>query len=317
MIRTRHPLSFDPSRTGGIRRRAAARIRARTDGLAAAVRKLLVTDDAFGLRPLPSLYGPAKPPGSDPTVNAGTDWRGMSDADKIKAFSAWVRSRLGAKGAGLTDRQLWEEYVRAGFRQGWGRAWDQTKGASARPPQTADDVAGGYYAGARDQFLQSAFQRPVTAETLEALVTRALEESTQLTEAAAVKAVRTLADGLVRGDGPRRIAADLVKGLDVTRARAELIARTEIVRAHAEGQLSGLETLGVTRVGVEVEWTVTPDARVCPRCRAMAGTVLSVDDARGRIPLHPNCRCAWIPAGPGLSLPGPASAVSAPRKRGK
>jgi len=37
----------------------------------------------------------------------------------------------------------------------------------------------------------------------------------------------------------------------------------------------------------------------CPLCQPLEGVVLSVKEARGMIPRHINCRCAWIPAGVG------------------
>ena len=37
----------------------------------------------------------------------------------------------------------------------------------------------------------------------------------------------------------------------------------------------------------------------CPQCLVLDGTVFTVKEARGIIPRHPNCRCAWIPAGVG------------------
>jgi len=77
------------------------------------------------------------------------------------------------------------------------------------------------------------------------------------------------------------------------------VARTEIIRTHAEGQLDAFERLGVTEVGVMAEWITADDERVCPLCKSLDGVVLKVKEARGLLPRHTNCRCAWTPANVG------------------
>jgi hypothetical protein len=93
-----------------------------------------------------------------------------------------------------------------------------------------------------------------------------------------------------------------------------VIARTEVIRAHAEGQLDALEELGVEELGVEVEWTVTEDSRLCPLCAALKGVVLTLDEAKGLLPRHPNCRCAFIPANVGEDEEGQLRSKSAIEK---
>ena len=44
------------------------------------------------------------------------------------------------------------------------------------------------------------------------------------------------------------------------------------------------------------EWSTAGDDRVCPLCGPLEGSVMTVKEARGLLPRHPNCRCAWIPA---------------------
>lgn len=77
---------------------------------------------------------------------------------------------------------------------------------------------------------------------------------------------------------------------------AELIARTEANRAYNQGNLDALLQAGVERV----QWLLSPDA--CEECIAEAeaspgdklGRIMSIDEASGVIPVHPNCRCTWI-----------------------
>jgi SPP1 gp7 family putative phage head morphogenesis protein len=48
-------------------------------------------------------------------------------------------------------------------------------------------------------------------------------------------------------------------------------------------------------VTVDAEYTTADDNKVCPKCRQLEGNVYTIDEARGIIPVHPNCRCAWNP----------------------
>jgi SPP1 gp7 family putative phage head morphogenesis protein len=105
-----------------------------------------------------------------------------------------------------------------------------------------------------------------------------------------------LADGMANGRGPREIARDMAKRVDgITKKRALVIARTEIIHAHAEGQLDSMETLGVSKTTAAVEFATAGDEKVCPRCAALEGKEYTIKQAHGVIPVHPNCRCAWIP----------------------
>jgi len=47
------------------------------------------------------------------------------------------------------------------------------------------------------------------------------------------------------------------------------------------------------------EWQTAGDERVCPLCEPLDGTVMTIEEARGLIPRHPNCRCMWVPANVG------------------
>ena len=76
------------------------------------------------------------------------------------------------------------------------------------------------------------------------------------------------------------------------------------IRAHAEGQLAAMEEMGVEAVGVMVEWDTAHDDRVCEKCADLQGVVLTLEEARGMIPRHPNCRCSYVPANVGESEKG-------------
>ena len=81
------------------------------------------------------------------------------------------------------------------------------------------------------------------------------------------------------------------------RDRSKLIARTEVNRSANEGYLDSLEG---TRYE-EVEISSAGDA--CSLCLDLAGIKFKRSEARGRLPVHPNCRCHWIVVIPRIKKP--------------
>jgi len=148
-------------------------------------------------------------------------------------------------------------------------------------------------------------QGPVNITKIKLIKERAYELLKGITQKMAITMGNILADGIVAGKSPRQVAKEMVKEIDgLSNKQATTIARTETIRAHAEGSLDAMEQLGVKKIGVMVEWQATyidEDAgifeeRVCPKCRAMAGIVIDIEQAHGMIPFHPNCRCTWVPS---------------------
>jgi SPP1 gp7 family putative phage head morphogenesis protein len=284
---------------------------------------LVVTEDAFGLRkrvPLLGLVSSASPSLPVGGLVAGSDgatafvrnrrWVFATTPAKVEAFEGWLKTQIEADmfemAAGNIDNAWWSSYVREGYRKGAGRAFDDTRKVRA---YADDPEAMAFYQGTKEEFLRSSFGRPVAINKVKLLAGRVFTELKGVTGEMATKITRNLTDGLTQGMNPRAIARRMIKdGIgDKKRgiqSRAERIARSEIIRSHAEGQLDALEELGVTDVGVTVEWSVTPDQRLCELCASMSGTVFKVTEARGLIPRHPNCRCSFIPANVGEDTKG-------------
>ncbi len=82
------------------------------------------------------------------------------------------------------------------------------------------------------------------------------------------------------------------------RRRARTIARTETARAQTIGYAQGMEDLGVE----QLEHSVHVDERLCEICAPLEGTKYKVSEAKGVIPVHPNCRCALLPVIGGKSV---------------
>ncbi len=224
-----------------------------------------------------------------------------TDAQKLEEFRKWLAQRsqdLILSDPNTTKDDWWAKYSEEAYKQGQGRAFDDTKKPYARG-YAADGSTNDFYKGTKYEFLSSSFNQPETIEKIQLLSGRTFSELKGMTDGMAQVLTRDLADGLARGDNPRDIARNLTKSLDISQRRAETIARTEIIRAHAEGALDAMEKMGVEEVGVMVEWSSTDDSRVCPLCRPLDGIVLKLSEARGMFPRHPNCRCSPIPAGVG------------------
>ncbi len=242
-------------------------------------------------------------------------WAFRSDAEKLRLFQEWLQAEsqleilAGAQAA--TDEAYWQAFVEEGYRKGAGRAFNDTRKA-ALASGTAEEAL---FEGTRLEFLRSSFARPVAIGKVKLLAGRVFTDLKGVTEVMNTKMTRILAEGLAQGQNPAEMARTMIKdGMGFTKrrgiqSRAMTIARTEIIRAHAEGQLDAMEDLGVTEVGVMAEWSTAGDDIVCPLCADLDGIVITVKEARGLIPRHPNCRCSHIPANVGESQKG--------QKRGK
>lgn len=229
----------------------------------------------------------------------GADWD-TSDG-KLKRFRAWLRERMGTS---LVGDDLLEDYIDRAHAKGANRAFASLRrGKSDEPiqrlglPGTSHGLPGQY------GFVRGGVSRRATITKVKLLAGRTFTEMEDVTARMGTKMSRILADGLVMGKSPDAIAREIAAETDLSLERALLVARTELVRAHAEGQLDGLEEsaaeYGEERGGIQVtaavEYATAGDGRVCAACKPMEGAIFALEDARGLIPRHPNCRCAWVP----------------------
>lgn len=226
-------------------------------------------------------------------ANAASNWRFATRATKLAAFRSWIEQKLADLITSRSEEEKWKAYIQQGFRRGAERALEDL--ARVRGKSWLKEKIGGIKGG-REAFLRESFGRPVSVDRLKGLVSRTFTDIRGTTESIANDMREVLAESLVAGRGIKETTKALEQELDWDEKRLERIARTELIRAHAEGQLTELEHLGVEKVGVMVEWTVTKDNALCPLCASMEGVVFTLGEARDMIPRHPNCRCAWIPA---------------------
>lgn len=275
-------LKQDPSRTVTLRRRFMAEMNRRFASVSRAIQELVVIDDAFGLEERKPFV----------VLQERQVYRFLTDSNKVKEYRRWFQQQIDAKILtvdAITGKPWTATYVESAYRKGMIRGY-----TDVHKEALAEDVA--FYEGGKAQFLRDVFSAPATLSKIELVSIRAFTELEGVTASMSQQMSRILANGLAHGKSPAFIARELRKNMTkLTRTRARTIARTEVVNAHAEGQLDSFERLGIEEVGIEAEWSTAGDDRVCPECGALEGQVMTIAEARGMIPLHPNCRCAWVP----------------------
>lgn len=276
-----NPLRLDPTHLTGVYRRWVADLRSRWADLREGVWELLVTEDAFGLVKDPAFTILAEP----------QRWRFLNDTSKHVQFQRWFDQRVkeGVLAVQGVDMAPWTgQYILNAYKAGVTRAY-----TAARPDVGA--AGPDFLLGARTQFLESAFNSPAAIDKVLLLFERDYAELKGIAAHMTQEMSRVVADGLAAGIGPRELAKRLNKVLDGHLTRAKTLARTDLTRAHAEGQLDAFEAIDPEmELEVLAEWVT--GAKPCPQCQPMAGVVLTIAEARGMIPRHPNCQCAWVPA---------------------
>lgn len=298
-------LRIDPTRTTRLRSRFNSALVVRFNMLKRELHDLLVVGDAFGLsneRPNLHLVGNAQ------------EWRFHTDDRKLELLRNWLKfktAQLFLKQETDDSSQSWlGAYIKEAYQRGLKRAQTDWK----RPTQSlmmTKESGEAYQRGQVAEFLRQSFGGPIPQEKIRLLATRTFNDLQGVTEQMSTQITRTMLDGAVNGLSPRIIGAELNKLVDGYKNRGTAIARTEIIRGFNEGALDGLENLGATAVGVMVEWTTSGlgvtklgNLSPCPKCAALSNLVLTIEEARGLLPRHPNCSCSLIPANVGERTEG-------------
>lgn len=293
----------DPSQTTVLRNAFVSQMRKRFRTLRGLINKAIIEEDVFGL----------KEEGSMRIVVMGTPGRRAFDfprsADKVSAFMEWLQTQIdneilqvsNFRQVGTGVEAAWTNlYINDSYRRGVTRARHQLRQVGFDVPSL--EATGGIIAS---------MGLPFHVDRVGLLFTRAFNDLKGITDAMAQQISRVLAQGLADGLSPSTLARHLnavIKGggasLGLTdtlgrfipaERRAMILARTEIIRAHAEAQLQEFKNWGVEGVNVKAEWITAGDNRVCQQCANLEGSVFTIEQASGMIPLHPQCRCAWLP----------------------
>jgi SPP1 gp7 family putative phage head morphogenesis protein len=232
-----------------------------------------------------------------------------TDPDKIDHFQKWLQrqinlhileTRTNTGNPSLKKPWLAPRLINA-YKIGLARAYTDVKRAGGSPPTVGLNLTpemkrtmdSAYEAGKLQRHLEAGMA--VSTRKVALIYTRAYHDLQGITQDMSTKLSRILATGMINGDSPHSIARKMVQQISgISLRRARLIATTELTNAHAEGTLDGLQALGVRWVSALVEFHIK-DNRACPKCKALDGKRFTIDEARGKIAVHPGCRCCWIP----------------------
>lgn len=275
-------LRIDPTKTTLLRKQFAKDMKKRFVSLSKAVTELFVKNDVLGYKITTFLK-----------VNAENGiWKFLTDEEKLNEFKKWLQAKIDSgvlTKDGYTGEAWLAQYLNKAYEKGAAKSFKELHKA---------DAGKGFFIGQgnADTFVKDFMRSPVSVKRLKLIYTRSFSELKGVSDTMSQQMSRVLANGLLQGANPSKIAREMVRTVEnLTKARALVITRTEIIHAHAEGQLDSYERQGIEEVGAEVEWSTAGDDAVCPKCESMEGKIFTIVDARGLIPLHPSCRCSWSP----------------------
>lgn len=260
----------DPTRTLTLRKRFQREFGRRFRWLRGQIRDEVDKHDGFGLRTNRFVFER-----SDAKAAAFVEWLRQQVREGVLEVREGTPMRAAAS-------QWWgSTYIRSAYQRGISDASSQMRGAGAQVEQ---------------RWVDSAFHRDIHADRAGLAFIRAYEELEGITDAMSQQISRELADGLAQGKHPRDIADRINNRVDkVGLTRARTLAQTEVISAHAEAQLNTFTEARIEGVQVVAEHSTAGDANVCEICEPLEGQTYSIEEARGRIPVHPNCRCTFRP----------------------
>jgi len=294
----------DPTQTTMLRKAFTNQMRKRFNELVRVITESIVNRDCFGLKNQGEVlifqtY--------QMTPTAPGQFQFLTNPEKITHFMTWLKAQTNSGilevqnivQVGTGRNAVWtNQFIYNGYRKGVKRARTEMGRIGIEVPALSDAQ------------LDSYLGTPVHIDRVGVLYTRTFNDLKGITDAMDTQISRMLSEGMIAGDSPSLIARKMKKvitgvgDLSLTdtlgryipaRRRAEILARTEIIRAHHLGTIQEYRNYGVAGVKVKAEFRTAGDERVCEECEALEGTVYTLDEAEGVIPVHPQCRCIMLP----------------------
>lgn len=203
--------------------------------------------------------------------------------DELKRWIDELFDRHLYRNVTATNESWTAQYVRAAYEKGAATAYNTAVAAAGQPVVPAQ----------RAIWIKSLNRR--YEENQDMIVDQAVANLDGIGDAVRSWIVKD-AGVVIRRKGKvseiQKIIRNIFDNIVSNKAVAEV--SDMVVGAHAEGQLDALEDLGVPQVAIEAEWVTARDNKVCPRCKERDGQIYSIEEARGLIPLHRRCRCAFV-----------------------
>lgn len=268
----------DPTQTKILRKQFSSEMYKRWRKVKGLVRKSIVDNDVFNLKE--SVFNQ-----EDITRE---EMKEEDEDTESAAFMSWLEETenkilLGAAAAGTVGAADWwgKQYTDRAYVRGYKSAGERMRKIGTTVPEMG-----------RLQIRQ----QPSLSRQLNQVASKTLSETKGVMSQTNQQIKRELFNGLRQGNTVSEIANNINDRIDkIGITRSKKIARTETVRSYAEATLDRYEDEGLDQVTTKAEFTTAGDSRVCPTCSAMEGNVYNISEARGLIPVHPLCRCAWLP----------------------
>lgn len=301
----------DPTKTVGLRKRFVSQFRQRFNAIKYASNKSIVDNDCFGLKdPIPASVSFVERTLEPPSTSWKTkispipynQFKFDRDPDKINNFMKWLNAseeaslfqivRFPRPGMGIEN--IWSDiYIYDAYKRGvlFGIAnikkdHELMKDLNLTPEELNTASAD----------LDTAMKLKVHADRVGTLYTRVYTDLKGITATMDAQISRELATGLISGESPFDIAKKIANRVNAIGIhRATVLARTEVIRAHHMASIQAYRNFEVENVKVEAEWLTAGDELVCELCDPLQGKKFTLDEIEGKIPVHPQCRCAALP----------------------
>lgn len=284
---------IDPTHTLLIRKGFVRAVRRRFRALINMVKEAVKEKDVFGLEG--NLVKNISP----------EQFKFTTSQEKIQMFMTWLNEmEMNTILEAYTtpsfrgrEKKPWTDiFILSAYRKGIVRAATELKRAKMEG-----------YEKSLDEAINLSLHSPFHADRVGILYERTFSQLKGIDDEMDKQISSVLAEGLVEGISPTEMTKNIVGRItSIGINRATTLARTEVIRAHAEANLNEFKSAGLEGVTLQVEWltaggTAEDDIKdveppVCPLCQEQAKkSPMTIEEARGLIPFHPNCRCTWIP----------------------
>lgn len=287
-IRANARLGRDPTMTTGLRAEYEREHVRRFEELQRVITASVVENDAFRIERLSPFALQLRPSFTFRKLTPALDFGSGTPAQKAEAFQRWLDQML--------RQGILEENVIAGIaRAAWQQGFVQTGYLTGLKQADAKLRAAGLRIGRQRTNLISVLRQPRHREALELLFANSREDLVGITRFVLSAGTRAARQGLRAGVASKEeLARQINRQVGTGIKRARILARTAIVEAHADATLNRFEEQGLEEVEAVAEFATAGDDRVCPECAGLEGEVFTVEEARGIIPVHAGCRCAWV-----------------------
>jgi len=292
--------AYDPTHTSTLRAAFERAMSTKFAKLRGEIRKAIVVEDCFGLRPLKT---------NATMGNRAFDFG--TSADKVEAFMEWLHKESSAIILDLTNTDVVK--VGSGINKAWTNTYIDSSYQKGIARARTELLAAGYPVPSVEESggIHVLFNQPIHTDRVGILYTRVFTQLKGITDQMGTQISQVLSQAMMDGKGPAEMARLLTRtitgpmgDLGITdtlgrfipaQRRAMTLARTEVIRAHHLATVQEYRNFGVAGVNVKAELRTAGDDRVCDKCKSLEAQTFTLDAVEKLIPVHPGCRCCAIP----------------------